>query len=466
VSVSFEAGVDFDAAVPVVIIGGGAAGLTAALACAEAGIEAVVLERDHRLGGSTALSAGLVPAAGTRWQQAAGIEDSPTRFVADLHAKAKHQADPAVVETLATGAAPTLHWLADRHGLLFSLLKDVDYPGHSARRMHGLPSRAGHELLEALAAAVPLPIVTDARATTLHANPDGRVRGLAFARPDGSLERLGCTALILACGGFGGDRELVGRHLPALADALYFGHPGHRGEALRWGEGLGAALADLAGHQGHGSVAEPAAILLTWAVITAGGFQVNRAGERFWDESQGYSEAARAVLAQPDGLAWCVFDSRGAGIARQFADYRALEAAGAVLHAGSPLALAAAARLPPAAFAASCAAVAAAKAAGARDRFGRDWAGVAPLVPPLHAVRVTGALFHTQGGIAVDAEGRALRPDGRPLPNLFAAGGAARGVSGPDPAGYLSGNGLLSAVVLGRLAGIAAARLVGSALTP
>jgi fumarate reductase flavoprotein subunit len=45
------------------------------------------------------------------------------------------------------------------------------------------------------------------------------------------------------------------------------------------------------------------------------------------------------------------------------------------------------------------------------------------------------------------------------LPNLFAAGGAARGVSGPDASGYLSGNGLLSAVVLGRLAGMGAARL-------
>jgi fumarate reductase flavoprotein subunit len=72
---------------------------------------------------------------------------------------------------------------------------------------------------------------------------------------------------------------------------------------------------------------------------------------------------------------------------------------------------------------------------------------------------VTGALFHTQGGLADDATARVLRPDGTRLPNLFAAGGAARGVSGPKASGYLSGNGLLTAVTLGQAAGRAAAEL-------
>ena len=78
-------------------------------------------------------------------------------------------------------------------------------------------------------------------------------------------------------------------------------------------------------------------------------------------------------------------------------------------------------------------------------------------VPPFLAVKVTGALFHTQGGLAIDAVGRVRRKDGTGFPNLFAAGGAAAGVSGGSAAGYLSGNGLLTASVLGRLAGRAAA---------
>jgi fumarate reductase flavoprotein subunit len=102
------------------------------------------------------------------------------------------------------------------------------------------------------------------------------------------------------------------------------------------------------------------------------------------------------------------------------------------------------------------------KREGATDAFGRAFANVPQLQPPFHAVRVTGALFHTQGGLMVDSSARVLRADGGPFPNLFAAGGAACGVSGPTAAGYLSGNGLLTAVALGRLAGEAAARLVTS----
>ena len=70
---------------------------------------------------------------------------------------------------------------------------------------------------------------------------------------------------------------------------------------------------------------------------------------------------------------------------------------------------------------------------------------------------MTGALFHTQGGLRIDQKARVLRQDGAPFANLFAGGGAACGVSGSGDSGYLSGNGLLSAVVLGRIAGSATA---------
>ncbi|MEO1688775.1 MAG: FAD-binding protein, partial [Pseudomonadota bacterium] len=81
--------------------------------------------------------------------------------------------------------------------------------------------------------------------------------------------------------------------------------------------------------------------------------------------------------------------------------------------------------------------------------------GATPLAAPFCGVRVTGALFHTPGGLRTDGLGRVLRPDGSPLPNLWAGGGAACGVSGRGDAGYLSGNGLLAAVALGRAAGAA-----------
>jgi fumarate reductase flavoprotein subunit len=79
------------------------------------------------------------------------------------------------------------------------------------------------------------------------------------------------------------------------------------------------------------------------------------------------------------------------------------------------------------------------------------------LRPPYYGVKVGAALFHTQGGAAIDARCRVLVARDKPLPNLYAAGGAARGVSGDVVWGYLSGNGLLSAVAGGFIAGGAAA---------
>jgi fumarate reductase flavoprotein subunit len=95
-----------------------------------------------------------------------------------------------------------------------------------------------------------------------------------------------------------------------------------------------------------------------------------------------------------------------------------------------------------------------------QDVFGRDFTKSPSLKAPFFAAKVTGALFHTQGGLAVDNEARVLDSSGTPFPNLFAGGGAARGVSGKGAAGYLAGNGLWTATTLGKLAGRAAAKQI------
>jgi fumarate reductase flavoprotein subunit len=438
--------------IPIVIIGGGAAGLIAALAAREEGAEVLVLERDHTPSGSTALSAGLVPAAGTRWQRAQGIADSPERFAADIMAKAHDEPDPAMVELFSRRSGQVLEWLADRHGLAFSVITDFTYPGHSAYRMHGLQQRHGVELMDQLrmaAEAAGIEILCDAHVTQLFARADGHVAGVLYQRPDGTQESVGCDRLVLACNGYGGNPALVARHVPELAGALYFGHPGNQGDALLWGTALGAASRHLSGHQGHGSVARPIGILISWATITAGGVQVNQHGERFSDETQGYSEQAAVVLRQPGGIAWTVFDTRIAAIAAQFEDFRQAQAQGAILHDADLGSLANRMQVPADALRRSVA-----HSNGlAPDPFGRDFTATPPLAAPYCAVRVTGALFHTQGGLVVDCRARVLREDGTALPNLLAAGGAACGVSGGEARGYLSGNGLLSAVALGYVAG-------------
>jgi fumarate reductase flavoprotein subunit len=452
----------FETAVPILIVGGGAAGLCAALAAHEAGAEAAILERDPLPRGSTALSAGLIPAAGTRFQRASGIVDTQKLFADDIRNKAHGEADRAIVDLVSAQSGPTVEWLADRYGLPFSVVDDFDYPGHAARRMHGLPSRSGSELIDRLREAVEqagVPLLVDATVTALFCDTEHRIEGIEATRPDGTRNLIGCEALILACNGYGGNPALVAQHVPEMKGALYFGHPGNRGDAVLWGEALGAGLLHMSGYQGHGSVAHPHGILITWAAIMEGGFQVNNRGQRFSNESFGYSEQAAKVIAEPEAIAFDIFDERIAAIARQFEDFRQAEAGGAVIEADSIGELAARLKLPEAALLESFAEVERLKQAGGTDRFGRNFAGVSTLSPPFEAVRVTGALFHTQGGLAVDRNARVLDCEGRALPNLFAAGGAAAGVSGSQASGYLSGNGLLTATVMGRIAGTSAAEV-------
>jgi fumarate reductase flavoprotein subunit len=462
-TVTITADEEFTGETPLLIAGAGAAGLCAALAAKEAGVDAVLIERDAVPAGSTALSAGLIPAAGTRFQRAKGIADSPQLFAADIQRKAKGGADGAVVDAVAQGAGMLIEWLADRYGFPFDVIDNFNYPGHSAMRMHGLPTRTGLELINRLRSAAEandISILSERMADVLLTKPDGHISGVEIVAGDDTRERIGCEALILACNGYGGNPELVRRFVPEMADALYFGHPGNRGDAVIWGGALGAQLAHLGAYQGHGSLATPHNILITWAVIMQGGIQINRDGRRFCDESQGYSEQAAEVLRQPGAVAWNVFDARIAAVARQFEDFRDAERGGAIITGESVEALTAAMHVPAAALTAEWTEVEALKANGGRDRFGRQFTPAQRCVPPLHAVKVTGALFHTQGGLAIDAAGRVKRSDGTVFPNLFAAGGAAAGVSGSTAAGYLSGNGLLTATVLGRLAGQAAAAQV------
>ncbi len=428
----------------VAIVGAGACGLTAATRLGEAGIDCAVIERDAVPAGSTALSSGFVPAAGTRTQAAAGVADSPAAFAADIQAKAHGHAAPHLVEAYTQAIAPALDWLQQRHGLQWELLDGFLYPGHSTRRMHSLAARTGAALVSALDAAAQRSgalLLTRALVRELWCQPGGAVIGVGIERPDGCVERLGCDVLLLACNGFGGNPAMVREWLPEMRDAIFAGHTGNDGSAVAWGRQLGARLADLGGYQGHGSWAVPQGALITWALMMEGGIQVNADGCRFHDETGGYSEASVHVLAQPGGTAWNVFDTRLLALGRTFPDFVTAEEAGALRQAADVASLAALIGCEVATLSATL--------------------GDSRLSAPYCAIKVTGALFHTQGGLDIDAHCRVLRDDGTPLPGLLAAGGAARGVSGNAVWGYLSGNGLLSALAGGFIAARTAAHELG-----
>jgi len=408
--------------------------------------------------GSTALSSGFIPAPGTRAQRAQGIEgDSPERFAADIQAKAHGRAPPALVQAYAEAVGPALDALQARHGLDWIVLDGFLYPGHSVHRMHALRQKTGAALMAGLQSAVEaagIPVLTQALVDTLWLDDADRAIGVGYRRPDGREETLGCDALLLACNGFGGNAAMVRARLPEMAGAAFGGHAGNDGSAILWGEAIGARLRDLGGYQGHGSWVTPQGALMSWAVMMEGGVQINREGRRFHDETQGYSEAAVHVLAQPGGVAWNVFDGPLLELARGFPDFCEAEAAGALRRGAGVAELAACIGCDEEILRSTLDAM----RPGASATDGRVFRRA--LSAPYFAVKVTGALFHTQGGLDIATDARVLRQDGTPLPNLLAAGGAAGGVSGDRVWGYLSGNGLLSAVAGGYIAARTAAALI------
>ena len=438
-------GRDFDINVSVAIVGGGACGLTAALAARDAGRDVMLFERDSTPGGSTAMSSGMIPACGTRLQREAGIDDdTPERMAADIQARARGTADTNLLNLVCRESGPAIDWLTERHGLDLELVKGPPHPGHSRQRTHAPPTHDGKDLVAGLTAAAQragVDIVCGARVVELITdNSDVRcVAGLVVERPDGKTERVGCAALILASSGFGGNPDMVRRHIPAIADGAYFGHEGNKGDAILWGEKLGAELRHMGAWQGHGAIAIPHGALVSWALMSGGGILVNGKGIRFADEARGSSDLAPDVVAQPGGFAWAIFDARLHESAMRFPDYRQLAELGAVKAGDDVESLARACELPTENLSAALAKTG--------------------LNQPLYAIRVTGGLLHTQGGLAVDGHARVIDRAGRPFLNLFAGGGAACGVSGPAHWGYLSGNGLLSAVTLGRIAGRETARV-------
>ena len=281
-----------------------------------------------------------------------------------------------------------------------------------------------------------------------------------MTRPDGKTEDIGCDALILACCGYGGDKAMIAKYIPEMVNAHYHGHTGNTGDAVKWGEALGASIKDMGSFQGHGAVATPHNMHIGWPAITEGGFQVNEHGKRFSNENEGYSEQALKVARQPDHVAWPIFDERGHRIAMQMHSHVEAEKAGALKVCDTPEEIARVDRL-------RCGDARADHEGGRGRRGGEEEGSLRPRLHRQAAARsrptawskVMGALFHTQGGLEVDKEMRVLRKDGTPFPNLFAGGGAARGLSGPADWGYLSGSGLMTATNMGRLAGEAAAAL-------
>jgi flavocytochrome c len=448
-----------EADVDVLVIGAGACGLAAAIAAHDAGATVAIIEKLDRPGGNSSLSTGSVPGAGTRFQREAGIDDSTDQFIEDLLRKGGPTDCPDLLRRLAETSAETVEWLVDTVGARMVLVTAYKHVGHSVPRLHAPVSRRGQDLVDDLLAGLEkrgLPLAVGNGARALLSDATSAVIGADVETRNGERHRIAARKTILAVNGFAGNRDLVARFCSEVSGAQYFGARGSTGEAVLWGEQIGAACGNIGAYQGYAAVSDPHGSLLSWTTIEKGGIIINGAGKRFGDESAGYSGFTPNVMAQSSPC-FAIFDQHIFDIASAEEEFVELVNYGGVKKAATTDALAAFHKLDAIAIGATLDDYNKAARGVKPDAFGRRDFALAPLTGDLYICRVVPGLFHTQGGLMVDIDGRVLRANGKPIANLFAGGGAAAGLSGKTGAGgYASGNGLLSAVGLGRLAGLAA----------
>jgi predicted oxidoreductase len=463
----------------VIVVGGGAAGLSAAIEAADAGAQVLILEACAELGGAAAVSGGGTFVADSPLQRALGIEDSCELALDDWLRWGGEEADAAWAERyVRRSREDVFDWLA---GLGVVWVQVHLHEGNAVPRWHA-PRGGGADVVRSLVAAAGERGVrwrTGARVSRL-VMQDGAVSGVEV---DG--ERLAAYAVLVATGGFTASAELVARHGPDPGEGgrvLLGGAPSATGDGLDLLGDAGAAFAELDRlwlyPYGTPDDLDPSGLRGLAVRGLRNEIWVNAAGRRFHDESaRGGATGTRALLAQRPATCWSVFDSGEAALLTlthpgygtdeepDRAAVQAFLARSPFAHRASTLEeLARLAGLPGEQLAATVHAYNDAFARDPpRDEHGRDLDGLRPIDrPPYVALQYFPLARKCLGGVRTDLSCRVQGDGGEPIAGLFAAGEVA-GMAG----GHINGRAALEgtmfgpSILSGRLAGRAMAALRG-----
>lgn len=449
--------------VDVVIIGGGPAGLAAAIEAYEAGARAVVLEREGAPGGAAMWASGLMMFSGTPAQEELGITDSPEILLGEWESiTGGDPTDPWVTYFAENNVSLVYDWLADRGVTWFDPMPDPS--AGTTARIHEVDG-GGPALVDALATSLPEGVLRlNAEATEL-------IDGGVLWGPVGSEAQytLRAGAVVVATGGFMHDLDRVREVAPELesVDVLYDSWPGSDGNGLDKLLGLGASTENLGavGLYAH-AMADPDGSGNAVPVLYAGATMwVDASGARFADEYETNSFFTGSVLASlPGAMAWVIADADlvGQGVGTEgFGNVYTIEElleSGAALSADDLDTLAGLIAVDPVAMQASADQLNAYVNEGAEDPFREAGAPADALDhPPYYAVQIRPSAAKGFGGVDVDLSGHVLDTDGVAMEHVYAAGEVA-GMAGGTLVGDYGFTGSLSAVILGgRVAGLAAA---------
>jgi succinate dehydrogenase/fumarate reductase flavoprotein subunit len=501
-----------------IVVGSGGAALTAAFVTARAGLRTVVLESTDKLGGTTALSGGLIYAPHSRLALDAGIDIPRQQVLTYLGAVARKPVKqelltafldtaPAAVDALAAGGVQFRltgipDYYAEKPGaasgghVLGTQPFDPKGLGEWAAKIRRSPYRdqdenpwvSGTSVAGSLVAAglkAGVEFRTGTAVTDLVMAADGAVAGVRAKTPAGDAEFAG-RGVVIASGGYEFAPELVGEYLDGILEGSW-ANPGNTGVAIRLARQAGAALDGLGEGQWYphlkltdGTYDGAPLFDDCGARNLPGSIFVNAAGQRFVNEATVFQEVGRALSSRdPKNLpAWLVIDQQYVDSYGERAFGPNLDTSSKHWHKAESLAgLAASTGVPADALEATVARFNDGAAEGKDPDFGRGegaidrgWGdtakegGFTTLAPiataPYYATRVYSGASGATGGPKIDGRARVLRPDGTPVPGLYAAGNATATFFGE--AAPASGSTLGPGITLGYTAGTGIAESVNT----
>lgn len=435
------------------VLGSGIAGQTAATAAAEAGLDVVLAEKTSVLGGSTVMSGGWFAFSDTEEQRGAGENDSAELFLQDMQEVGEFLNDPALLHAYLKHQDAAYRWLKE-HGVQFREIEISS--GQSAKRSHNtaiidVMARL-HEKFEDAGGTT----LREHRAVRLITDETGRVTGARLRSPDGEVEVHARHGVVLATGGFSRGEELLRIFAPEQLEAIPFGGRENTGDGLRMAWKLGADMADMSFVSGtYGSHPDTGDVHELLTAYYMGAIIVNRAGERFTDESQSYKTLGRAVLDEQDGLGVQIFDAAVRAKSHPgipLKDMDAIEALGHLHHAESLEELAAIVGVDGERLVQTVERYNRAATEGTADELGREnlCNGVGelrPIVqPPFYAYPAKSLMTTTYCGVRVSPDAEVVDVEGAAIPGLYAIGEVVGGFHG---AAYMTGTSLGKGAIFG-----------------
>jgi len=435
----------------IVVIGGGGAGLTAAIEAREKGADVILLEKMPILGGNTTYATGGLNAADTIHQNNG---DTTEIFYNDTMKGGRNINDESLVMTLVNNSSDVVKWLSARG----ADLTDVGRMGGASVDRTHRPNggdKVGPNIVDALSAraeeiGVDIRLLTSAVDITAS---DNKVDGVIVENGENTY-RINARAIVLATGGFGNSSEKFETLNPALKGFGTTNHPGATGDALDLVADLNVATVDMKEIQTHPTVVPVRNTMITEAVRGNGAILVNRSGKRFVNELSTRDVVSEATLEQKGKTAFLLFDQNVRESLKAIEGYAKM---GILTEAASLNELAAKIGVPVKNLKATFKKYNNFVTSEKDKEFARQDMATTLVKGPFYAVEVGPAVHHTMGGVKIDSNTQVYNNSGVVVDGLFAAGEVTGGVHG---ANRLGGNALTDITVFGRIAGDAAAAYV------